>query len=206
MIFRVEGDAVRAVAGLSFDGHRFTLERGGTDHAAGQRTRYSAGRAIAEGAVVHLPDLATVPEAELPARDLRAFGARTVLVVPLLRRGRGHRGDQPARREVRPFTAQQIKLLETFADQAVIAIENARLFAGAGGAQPGADGGAGAADRHGRGAAGDRAAHRPARVLDAIADSGRQAVRHRPGDDLPRGGRQLPQHRRHWRRGRGTQA
>ena len=45
------------------------------------------GRAIAGGAVVHLHDLAAVPAAELPSPRGRALGVRTVLAVPLLRRG-----------------------------------------------------------------------------------------------------------------------
>ena len=88
----------------------------------------AAGRAIADGAVVHLPDLAAVPEASCRRRRPRALGVRTALAVPLLRRGRGDRRDPPARREVRPFTEREIALVQTFADQAVIAIENTRLF------------------------------------------------------------------------------
>ena len=60
---------------------------------------------------------------------LNTVGIRTVLVVPLMREGRCRSARFLfADTEVRPFTEKQIKLLETFADQAVIAIENVRLF------------------------------------------------------------------------------
>ena len=77
---------------------------------------------------MHVPDLAAVPEAELPSPRTRAAGVRTVLAVPLLRRGVAIGAIHLPRREVRPFTEREIALVQTFADQAVIAIENARLF------------------------------------------------------------------------------
>src|SRR5262245_56127967 len=67
-------------------------------------------------------------EAEFPRARGIALGLRTVLATPLLHGGVAIGAIQIRRREVRPFSDRQIKLLETFADQAVIAIENARLI------------------------------------------------------------------------------
>jgi GAF domain-containing protein/CheY-like chemotaxis protein len=86
----------------------------------------AAGRSALERRTVHIPDARADPEYTFGSKDLDPF--RTVLAVPMLK------GDDllgvilTYRWEIKPFTDKQIALVETFADQAAIAIENVRLF------------------------------------------------------------------------------
>jgi GAF domain-containing protein len=85
------------------------------------------GRALLEGKVIHIPDVLADPDYTwVEAQKLGGF--RTMLGVPMLRDGVPIGGLALSRSEVRPFTDKQIELVQTFADQAAIAIENVRLF------------------------------------------------------------------------------
>src|SRR6516162_2853085 len=88
-----------------------------------------AGRTVLDGRAFHIADLQT-EDAEFPesSENSRRWGFRSILCVPLMREGVAIGAIALRRREVQLFTDQQVGLLQTFADQAVIAIENARLF------------------------------------------------------------------------------
>src|SRR5215470_17219396 len=121
-IFELEGQDLREAAHWGAipvsEGLRFPCTRGSV-----------AGRVILERKPVHVIDLQAETE-DFPEGSAmaRRFGHRTIASVPLLREGVAVGTLQLRRTEVNPFTDKQIALLGTFAAQAVIAIENARLL------------------------------------------------------------------------------
>jgi len=120
-----EGEVYRYVATFAHAEEYFTLLKQLT-FAPDRGT--VVGRTALEGKAVHIADLAADPEYTGPTISLTMIKTRTVLGVPLLRDGVVMGTLTLARQRVEPFSERQIELVQTFADQAVIAIENARLF------------------------------------------------------------------------------
>jgi GAF domain-containing protein/ActR/RegA family two-component response regulator len=123
LLSRTEGGVLRRVGSSIPDDERvggtFTLDGGPL-----------SGRAVREQRLIAYADMAAIDDTEVPNMRsfVRSLGMRAGLAVPLIRDGETIGAFSIMRREPIPFSDKEIALVQTFADQAVIAIENARLF------------------------------------------------------------------------------
>jgi class 3 adenylate cyclase len=123
-IARRVGDVYRMAAFTSFGSEYEQMVR---DHVYEPGRGSVVGRTVLERGVVHIVDVLEDPEYSMT--DLqRAGGFRTALGVPMLKDGEPIGAIAVGRNTVKPFSEAEITLLQTFADQIVVAIENVRLF------------------------------------------------------------------------------
>jgi signal transduction histidine kinase len=121
-----DGDELRAMTGYQVDGG----VDAGRDDVLAQGGSTVVGRAFVERRTIHVEDVTRLLDSRYPAsREAQTrLGFRTVLAVPLVREGASIGVINVLRKDVAPFSSAEVRLVETFADQAVIAILNARMF------------------------------------------------------------------------------
>src|SRR5262249_11959090 len=123
-IFRFDGELLRVAVAYNA---RQELKDFVSQNPPRPGRNSASGRAALERRTIHIPDVLTDPEYTYGGKDVETV--RTTLAVPILK-GDSLLGVMNVYHldEVRPFTAKQIALVETFADQAAIAIDNVRLL------------------------------------------------------------------------------
>jgi signal transduction histidine kinase len=124
LVIRFDGQLLHLAAHYNVDPERLAAVRQAYPRPPSRGAL--SGRAILTRAVVHVPDVSMDPEYTLPAAT--TIGYRSVLAVPMMHEGVARGTILVARDVVAPFSGTHITLIQTFADQAVIAIENVRLF------------------------------------------------------------------------------
>jgi signal transduction histidine kinase len=125
LVTRVDGDVVTLVASANLTQDGADAMREAFPMPIGRAN--ASARTVLEGAVVAIPDVLTDPDYHVQEQALRA-GFRSALGIPLLRSGRPIGTITVGRPQPGYFSDSQVALLQTFADQAVIAIEGVRLF------------------------------------------------------------------------------
>jgi signal transduction histidine kinase len=123
-VFLVDGDILRAMAEYSLDG----TSQARTDPTPLRRTSVN-GRAVLDRLTIHHADVVPLLDSEYPdSINARRLALRAVLSVPLMREGNAYGSIFLWRREPGLFSSDQVALVETFAQQVAIAIDNVRLF------------------------------------------------------------------------------
>ena len=126
-VLRVENGLIHAAARTNFDEQSLTGI--GATYPVPVDSPELVAQAIREGVVYHMPDIENDPRTTSVTRRItEAIGVKSHVIVPMLREGSSIGAIIVGRTTVGPFNPTQLSLLQTFADQAVIAVQNVRLF------------------------------------------------------------------------------